>query len=719
MGTTLFVEGYEVDTLGDIDVDFTYSISEISDIEKRNTAYSKTITLPSTPNNQKLFGNIFDISVTNDYYESDPNILVNFNPSKQAKAQVYLDNVKIFDGILRLSKVNNTQGGITYETNLFGRLRDIIQELGDKTLADLDFSDYDHIWEVNNISGSWARTEWTDGGDNYVYPLVDYGLSVDGISYPLKNFKPAVFVREILKRMFAEAGFEIVAPFFNTQYFRKLLLITAEKSITKQVTTILQGESPSFTAYTTSDFYSQAQIFTFSINNGFTNSSGIKFIWNREQTIKTGLHYDGNFKFTAVAGVTFWQAIWTLKVTINGNPIINRSRTISFNSEGEYFNWDVSEDISVELKENDEVEVILVGESLSGDISMEVIGLAQNLKIGNIVPIAFDIQEGDTMEIGDIMPKSMKQRDFLKSIVTMHNLYITQDKLKDNVLEIVPYTLFYRAFKNEALDWTDKLDHSSDIAITPLSELTAKEYRIAFEDDADYWSTFYKTKFNEGYGESRTIVDNDFQLDTKTIKVIFAPPVMREEVAGRVMIHLYKVENNVKVVDNFKARIAYWKPEVPCPTLWTMTYNAGSSSYSAYPYAGHLNDPIEPVNDLLFGTPKEVYFSIAEYPSANLYGAYYEPLISAIGDKNSRLLEGKFYLTPQDIMDLDFRTIIKVGNHYYYLQKIDKYNPIQNTLSSVSLFKILSEVAPLEYEYILLETDYYMLQENGINKFYI
>lgn len=718
MATRLFVEGYEVDTLGDIDVDFTYSISEISDIEKRNTSYSKTIILPSTPNNQKLFGNIFDISITNDYYEADPNILVNFNPSKQAKAQVFLDNVKIFDGILRLSKVNNTQGGITYETNLFGRLRDIIQELGDKTLADLDFSDYNHTWEINNISGSWARTQWVDGADNYVYPLVDYGLSVDGVSYPIENFKPAVFVREILKRMFAEVGFEVVAPFFDTQYFKKLLLITAEKGITKQITTLLEGEVFPYEEFALYDIYNEPQFFALSTNNGFT-AYATQLTWNRTQTVKTGLHYDASFTFEALSGPTEWKTIWELQVCVNGIPITSRTRVINFSAVGQYFNWDFSDDISLELKENDYIEVFLKGESISGNLDIKVTNNSQNLKIGNIVPISIDIEEGDTIEIADTLPKSMKQRDFLKSIITMHNLYITQDKLRDNVLEIVPYTLFYRAFKNQAVDWTDKLDHSSDIVITPLSELTAKEYRIAFEDDADYWSTFYKTKFNEGYGESRTIVDNDFQLDTKTMKVIFAPPVMREEVPGRIMIHLYKVENNVKVKDNFKARLAYWKPEVPCPTLWTITYNAGSSSYSAYPYAGHLNDPIEPVNDLLFGTPKEVYFSIAEYPSANLYGAYYEPLISAIGDRNSRLLEGKFFLTPQDIMDLDFRTIVKVGNHYYYLQKVDKFNPIQNTLSQVSLFKILSEVAPLEYEYILLETDYYMLQENGINKFYI
>jgi hypothetical protein len=125
------------------------------------------------------------------------------------------------------------------------------------------------------------------------------------------------------------------------------------------------------------------------------------------------------------------------------------------------------------------------------------------------------------------------------------------------------------------------------------------------------------------------------------------------------------------------------------------------------------------VTDELFGTPKEVYFSIALYPSSNLYQEYYRNLIEAIGDRNSRLLEGYFYLTPLDIMNLDFRKIVKVGKHYFQLQKVDKYNPIANGLSYVSLFKILGNIAPADFDFILLEDDNYMLQENGISRFYI
>jgi len=70
-------------------------------------------------------------------------------------------------------------------------------------------------------------------------------------------------------------------------------------------------------------------------------------------------------------------------------------------------------------------------------------------------------------------------------------------------------------------------------------------------------------------------------------------------------------------------------------------------------------------------------------------------------------------------MNLDFRTIVKVGVHYFQLEKVDKYNPIANGLSYVSLFKILRNISPMEYDFILLEDDSYMLQENGVNKFYI
>ncbi len=728
MSARLFVEGIEADTLGDIDVDFTFSVADVTDIERRNTSYSKTITLPSTAKNQQLFGNIFDISVSNDIDINSVNIGQNFNPAKQAQAQIFLDNVKIFDGVLRMMKINSKEGEIIYEVNVFGRLRDILHELGDKTLGDLKFSDpendsYDHIYNRANIEASWNRTEWVDGEQNYVYPLVDYGYSVDSISYPIKNFKPAVFVSEILKRIFAEANFQVNAPFFNSFYFRKLLLITAEKNITRESTTLLNQTPNLFLEEVTSPAdFSHLLVFTNVEASGFAISNGgTRFTWTKIQPLQTGLNVNLKIAFEALQGYT--DNVWTLSVLKNGSEIFYDSRLVSFISAGQVFNWDVEISGGVDLATNNFFEIRLTGEIAGSGTNTQlqtevVIQPTGSFKIGNTVPVAVEVEEGDTMKIGYTLPKSLKQRDFLKSIISMYNLYVTQDRLRTNVLEIVPYNEFYRTFKDQAIDWTHKLDQSQEISITPLSELSAKEYRLTFDDDSDFWSNSYKTKFNQAYGESRTIIDNDFILDTKTVKVVFSPPVMREQVLGQIMIHLYKVENGVKVPDNFKPRIAYWKPQVECPT-WNITYASGNVPYTNYPYAGHLDDPIVPSTDVLFANPREVYFSIGVYPGVNLYTEYYQGLITSIGDRNSRLLEGYFYLTPTDIMNLDFRTIVKVGVHYFQLEKVDKYNPIANGLSYVSLFKILRNISPMEYDFILLEDDSYMLQENGVSKFYI
>ena len=725
MSARLFVEGYEADTLGDIDVEFTFSVADISDIERRNTSFSKTLTLPSTSRNQQLFGNIFDISVANDII-AGANILSNFNPAKQAQAQIFLDNVKIFDGVLRMSKIVNREGDITYEVNMFGRLRDILDALGDKTLADLNFDAYDHTYNQANIEASWARTQWVSGAQNYVYPLVDYGYSANGINYPLKNFKPAVFITEILKGIFSEAGFTITAPIFESFFFKKLILLTAEKNITREVLNLLDQRTNLLTQNVTSTpNFSQLLVFnsvsapSFTISNG-----GTRFTYNKTQGLNTGINLNLSLSLTSLA--TFTKNLWTVQILKNGTEILSESETVTIVPLGGTYTYNFAISGGITLAFGEYFEVRLTATAVGGagyNANIQntlTVAPGGVLKIGSTIPVAVDVVEGDTMKINYTMPKSMKQRDFLKSIISMYNLYITQDKLQTNILEIIPYNEFFKTFKNEALDWSDKLDVSQEVVITPLSELSAKEYRLMFDDDSDYWSQSYKTKFNEGYGEKREVIPNDFVTETKSVKVVFAPPVLREEVAGRVMVHLYKVENNVKIPDNFKPRIVFFAPQTPCPTTWQIQYASGAVTYNSYPYAGHVNSLTDPAFDQLFSYPKEVYFSIGAYPeNSNLYTEYYDNLISSIGDRNSRLLEGYFYLTPTDISNLDFRTIIKVGNHFFQLQKVDKYNPIANGLSYVSLFKILGEIQPQDYDYILLENDFFMLQENGVNKFYI
>ena len=55
----------ELNTFDDISVSLNYQIDDILDIEKRNTNFSKTITLPGNPNNNLFFKQIFDVNIDN------------------------------------------------------------------------------------------------------------------------------------------------------------------------------------------------------------------------------------------------------------------------------------------------------------------------------------------------------------------------------------------------------------------------------------------------------------------------------------------------------------------------------------------------------------------------------------------------------------------------------------------------------------------------------
>lgn len=750
MNARLFVEGNEVDTFGDIDVDFTYSVADISDIEKRNTSFSKTITIPSTSRNKILFGNIFDISVKNDYYSADPNIFSNFNPAKKAAAVVYVDNVKVFDGIIRLIKINCNKQNITYETNVFGKLNDILYELGDKVIADLNFDDYNHTWSKTNIEASWIRPKWVANAQNYVYPLVDYGKSNDGgYTYPLTQFKPAVFIREVMQRIFNEAGYRMIAPFFDTEYFKKQILITTEKEPTQIVAyglDVWTGNNEVEISPTLNTLsWTEAVYLPIieQVNSWTPISSYRRWRYDLTNPQTTNVYFGGYLATEVTNGVQAYIMLSLQLKRIRGGVTstiytIDKYQFYNGNGLANSINITFSLNTTISIVQNDEYFLDYViqseiwetpnpdpdGEPIEHFTYLQhfyAVGNAE-LVIGNFIPQTLPILEGDTMKMSYVLPKSIKQKDFFKSIITMFNLYVVQHPLQEKTLEITPYPLFLDKYKYNAVDWTNKLDYNSEYSITPLSDLTNKEYRLRYDDDTDYWSTFYKTKFNLGYGESRTIIDNDFQQEVKDIKVVFGPPLMRDEYQGIIMLSLYKVENNIKQPSNFKPRIASWLYDVDnLPHTWRMENgNNHHTIYDVHPYAGHLDSPYEPTVDILFDTPKEVYFNISLYPNGNLYTAFYEDLIFEISDPYSRQLKGKFRLSPVDIQNLDFRQLVKLGKHFYKLIKVDKYNPINNELCEVTLFKINKDLIFKDVDYILLQDNTsFILQQNDRSKIYI
>ena len=169
--TEIFIENKPLDITEGISSLITFSIDDVKDFASRNTAFSKTISLPGTSNNNFLFGHIFDARVSNLYDSTSDNVETNFNPSVSARCIILQDHVQVFKGTLRLLEIVINEGVPEYEVAVFGELGGLISAIGNKKIEELNFSAYDHTYNTTNIINSWAATF----GTGYYYPLIDYG----------------------------------------------------------------------------------------------------------------------------------------------------------------------------------------------------------------------------------------------------------------------------------------------------------------------------------------------------------------------------------------------------------------------------------------------------------------------------------------------------------------------------------------------------------------
>lgn len=140
MNTELHIEGYRLDLTADIAALLNFAIDDIKDFSARSTTWSRTIVLPGTANNNRLFGHIFQVGQSNNYDGSQPNVGYNFNAAKAAPCILFQDQIQTFKGVLRLLQINISdgfQGRVEYEVSVFGTLVGLNSILSGALLEDL------------------------------------------------------------------------------------------------------------------------------------------------------------------------------------------------------------------------------------------------------------------------------------------------------------------------------------------------------------------------------------------------------------------------------------------------------------------------------------------------------------------------------------------------------------------------------------------------------
>lgn len=679
--TRIFIENYELDLTQGLSNQITYAIDDLNNLDSKSTSFTKTIVLPGTDNNNKLLGNIFEFNSSNFYNPSADNVLYNYNASVSASARIEVNGLQIMKGVLRLIEIVKNGEAIEYEVALFGELGGFINTLGNKRIEDLDFSAYNHTYNVTNITNSWSNT----GGSGYCYPLIDYGNVSTGQygaakkDFQYNTFKPALYVKEYIDKIFAGSGYTYESAFFNTPEFKRLI-VPNNQAILSSTSNIQLAGSPKVKTYSGNSTSLNIELETTTLGNFTLTSNYMLSYLGTTKTVNLNFKFKGNW--TIGANATFY-------CKKNGTPIA--TYIVGPGNPMHYF--DVVFNLTDVTLNNGDVIVFNMEWSGVNAYNLEALS-GGSLEIITDIATSVPLNYNEALKMNYTIPRGIFQKDFFISLLKMFNLLVTEDKYKTNHLIISPYIDFW---DGSTLDWSEKLDRDQVIKIKPMSEVNARYYNLKYKQDNDYYNEEYRKKYSEGYGDM--VYDNglEFVKDTEAVEVIFSSSVLYGTTGtDKVFPAIYKKSNgntkedpmdhNVRIMQvNLITDVASWN---------ILSLDTVLASKTSYMYAGHLDDPDAPSYDINFGAPKQLYFTIATGDlSNNLFNTYYSPYLAEITDKDSRLLSGSFKLTDNDIFNLSFSKYIFIDGGVYRLSKIIDFSPEANDLTKVELLRVIEKSA--------------------------
>ena len=668
ISTEIYIEGYKLDLLQDISTEFNYSIDDITDFGSRNTSYSKTINISGTAINNRIFGFVFDLGNANFADNNLPNVNYNFNASKAAQCRIFIDKIQIFKGTLRILEIVIDDKTIEYQCSVFGELGGFIDSLGNKRLQDLDFSAYNHTYNIANIKASWDNI----AGSGYYYPLIDYGnVSTDKVNFQVTAFRPALYVKEYISKIFAGTDYTYSLDLLSgdNDLFNRLVIPHNQINLTKTTGTFNEAtRTTNFTITGTSNYR-----FTTVTGSGLVPSfQNSVFTYTGANSINLKMVYD--FQGDSTSGVFY--------ITKNDASVYSSNFVGGVGIAGEF---------ELLINTGDEISFQFTNTAPNRDDPPVVLTEGQvSFFTDALIPV--NVAYNDAIVINDTIPKGIFQRDFFLSIVKMFNLYVYEDTWNDKKIIIKPYINFYDDTYANALDWSNKIDRSKPLSIKPMSELNARYFHYKFTKDNDYYNESYSKKYNESYGDRIYDTEYDFSKETDSLEVIFAPSVLyQKDGTDKIYPAIYKLsDNNTKEnsVDSV-IRILQAKKITGRTSYNILNGVSVVDNVTTYGYGGHLNDPFTPTNDINFGVPFETKFNVSTYPTANIFNAYHSDYIAEITSKDSKLLTCSALLNTTDINNLDFSKYIWIDGVLFRLNKVENFNPMEYNTTKISLLKVI------------------------------
>ena len=719
----------------EVDVPLNFAVSDIRDLSKRTGTFSKSIRVVGTKANSQVLNHLYDVNIVSGSATFDINkrqscILIQ-------DGAVILDNaVMQLTDVVITSQGGGRYERVDYMITVKDTMSDFFTTLGNARLQDIDFSDLNHVYNSTNVVASFDH-DWTDGY-KYLLPMTDDNnydliemkpaiyarqywdriharagytwvwddrndLHFDQWIHPY-NGEKAQLANDILEeyRVIAEeSGTQTntsigIDGFANSMTFSKL-----------DATTEIQDPSAIYTA-ANSEYNSPFVLFTpntltykitysWELRMETSGASGDVELWDGSASLgaSTGVVVRPRFRVRNAAGQTVGSATMTPEF-VDANVIHDGNGGFEFKArsfEIDYINGTVvasGTDVVTTLTATGvtDTDVLVLGTSAAygnqGDYRWLQTGVLRRADIIleitdiriDIIPSSETIYPNMELPMNNYVFKNLKQSDYLKSIMTMGNLYCIPAANDPRQLIYKTRDQYYD--EGTVKEWDDKLAKDREHKITFLPELTAKRLKLSYSEDKDILNQGYLQNVGEIYGEVEYIFDNEYIKNDESKTVVFGPTPFVQTPFDATVLGINGVEPKTL------PRVVIDGGKYSCAPYNIVNYPNNSTTIDEYPYAGHFNMPVNPSFDLNFG--KCAFYFSDQYglpTDNNLANIYWRRTMAQIN--SGKMLTGMFNLTVQDIASLKLNDKIYLLGQYWFINKVIDYNANKRQLTKVEL----------------------------------
>lgn len=169
------IDYQRLDLFEDEQISLTQTIQDIRDIEKVFTDFSKSFSLPASSKNNLLFRHYYRSDIVEDRVADSI-----FNANTKLRAILELNYKRFKSGYIVLNgvKLKNNQPD-SYNITFFGETVTLKDKLKDRRLSSLDFSQFDHAYDVANVRQGLQTfvtnlSAGTTSTAHVIYPLISH-----------------------------------------------------------------------------------------------------------------------------------------------------------------------------------------------------------------------------------------------------------------------------------------------------------------------------------------------------------------------------------------------------------------------------------------------------------------------------------------------------------------------------------------------------------------